>query len=168
LKCAVYPGSFDPVTNGHIDIIERASLLFEHVVVAVSINSGKKPLFSIEERVEILKEILISFKNVSVDSFEGLTVNYAEKIGAQAIIRGLRAISDFENEFQMALINKKLLQNVETIFMMSQAQWSFLSSSIVKEVASLGGCISDLVPPEVEKKLMIKFNVHGRSINGHP
>jgi pantetheine-phosphate adenylyltransferase len=97
-----------------------------------------------------------------------LTVNYAEKIGAQAIIRGLRAISDFENEFQMALINKKLLQNVETIFMMSQAQWSFLSSSIVKEVASLGGCISDLVPPEVEKKLMIKFNVHGRSINGHP
>ncbi|MHB9096121.1 MAG: pantetheine-phosphate adenylyltransferase [Eubacteriales bacterium] len=158
MKLAIYPGSFDPVTNGHIDIIERASSLFDNVVVAVSINSVKKPLFTLEERTELLSEITRPFKNVTVDSFEGLTVEYTASKNAQVIIRGLRAISDFENEFQMALTNKKLRPGVETVFMMAQAQWSFLSSSVVKEVASYGGCIEDLVPELVEKKLKEKFS----------
>ncbi len=157
MKLAIYPGSFDPVTNGHIDIIERAAALFDHVIVSVSVNSGKTPLFTLQERVELLTEALKSYRNVSVDSFKGLTVNYAAEKKAQAIIRGLRAISDFENEFQMALTNKKLQPDVETVFMMSQAQWSFLSSSVVKEVASLGGCIRDFVPDIVEKALQERF-----------
>lgn len=156
-RIAVYPGSFDPITNGHLDIIERAAQLFDHLVVAVSINSVKTPLFSLNERVEMLKEILAGYDNVSIDSFEGLTVNYTAGKDAQAIIRGLRAISDFENEFQMALTNKKLKSNVETVFLMSQAQWSFLSSSVVKEVASYGGCVVDFVPPLVETKLKERF-----------
>jgi len=159
MKLAVYPGSFDPVTNGHLDIIERAACLFDQVIVAVSVNSGKNPLFTLEERVELLRETVKPFKNVSVDSFEGLTVNYTAGKKAQAIIRGLRAISDFENEFQMALTNKKLQPDVETVFMMSRAQWSFLSSSVVKEVASLGGCIGEFVPAVVEKKLKEKFGL---------
>ncbi len=158
VKLAIYPGSFDPVTNGHIDIIERAAFLFDHVIVAVSENAGKKPLFTLDERVDLLKEVLKTYKNVSVDSFKGLTVNYTARKKAQAIIRGLRAISDFENEFQMALTNKKLLPEVETIFMMAQPQWSFLSSSVVKEVGSLGGCIRDFVPLAVENKLKEKFS----------
>ena len=157
-RIAVYPVSFDPITNGHLDIIERAARLFDHLVVAVSINSVKTPLFSLNERVEMLKKILANYDNVSIDSFEGLTVNYTAGKGAQAIIRGLRAISDFENEFQMALTNKKLKGNVETVFLMSQAQWSFLSSSVVKEVASYGGCVVDFVPPLVEAKLKEKFS----------
>jgi len=158
MKLAICPGSFDPVTNGHVDIIKRAALLFDHIIVAVSVNSGKKPLFTEKERVKLLKSVLKPFNNVSVDSFEGLTVNYTAQKNAQAIIRGLRAISDFENEFQMALTNKKLQPKVETVFMMAQAQWSFLSSSVVKEVASFGGCITDLVPPLIEKKLKEKFS----------
>lgn len=157
-RVAVYPGSFDPVTNGHLDIIERAAQLFDHLVVAVSVNAGKSPLFSLDERVGMLKEILKPYNNVSVDKFEGLTVNYTGEKGAQAIIRGLRAISDFENEFQMALTNKKLRGDVETVFMMSQAQWSFLSSSVVKEVASYGGCVVEFVPPLVVSKLRDKFS----------
>lgn len=156
-RIAVYPGSFDPITNGHLDLIERAAQLFDHLVVAVSVNSGKKPLFTLDERVEMLQKILVDYDNVSIDSFEGLTVNYTAERGAQAIIRGLRAISDFENEFQMALTNKKLKGNVETVFLMSQAQWSFLSSSVVKEVASYGGCVVDFVPPLVQSKLKEKF-----------
>lgn len=158
-RIAVYPGSFDPITNGHLDIIERAARLFDHLIVAVSINSGKKPLFTLEERVEMLNKILSRFDNVSVDSFEGLTVNYTAGKEAQAIIRGLRAISDFENEFQMALTNKKLKSNVETVFLMSQAKWSFISSSVVREVASYGGCVCDFVPPLVEEKLKDRFNL---------
>jgi len=158
VQLAVYPGSFDPVTNGHVDIIERAAQVFDQVIVAVSVNSGKNPLFSLEERVGLLEEVLKPYSNVSIDSFEGLTVNYTAAKKAKAIIRGLRAISDFENEFQMALTNKKLQQDVETVFLMSQAQWSFLSSSVVKEVASLGGCIKDFVPEHVEQKLREKFS----------
>jgi len=157
MRLAIYPGSFDPVTNGHIDIIERAAALFEHVIVSVSINSGKTPLFTLEERVELLREALKSYNNVSVDSFKGLTVNHAAEKNAQVIIRGLRAISDFENEFQMALTNKKLQPDIETVFMMSQAKWSFVSSSVLKEVASLGGCITDFVPNIVEQALKERF-----------
>ncbi|MFZ5640963.1 MAG: pantetheine-phosphate adenylyltransferase [Bacillota bacterium] len=156
-RIAVYPGSFDPVTNGHLDIIERAAQVFDEVIVAVSKNSGKQPLFTIEERVAILKEVLKPYENVRIDSFYGLTVDYSRKQGATAIIRGLRAISDFENEFQMALTNKKLEPGVETIFMMAQADVSFLSSSVVKEVASYGGCVNAFVPALVEQRLRQKF-----------
>lgn len=157
-RIAVYPGSFDPVTYGHLDIIERAAQLFDHLIVAVSVNPGKNPLFTFDERVEILNEILKKYKNVSVDRFRGLTVNYAAEKGAQALIRGLRAISDFESEFQMALTNKKLKNEVETVFMMAQSRWLFLSSSTVKEVASFGGSVSEFVPPLVDKKLCEKFS----------
>lgn len=157
-KVAVYPGSFDPVTNGHLDIIERAAQLFDHLIVAVSVNPGKNPLFSFDERVEILENLLSCYGNVTVDRFKGLTVNYTAEQSAQVIIRGLRAISDFENEFQMALTNKKLKNEVETVFMMSQPQWLFLSSSVVKEIASFGGCVSGFVPPLVERKLHAKYS----------
>lgn len=153
----VYPGSFDPVTNGHIDIMERAALLFEEVVVAVLKNPSKNPLFSVEERVEILHEVTGHIPNVRIDSFEGLLVDYARQQRAKAVIRGLRAVSDFEFEFQVALTNRKLYGDVETVFLMTSNQYSFLSSSIVKEVASLGGCVKDLVPTEVEKKLNKKY-----------
>lgn len=156
-RIAVYPGSFDPVTNGHLDIIERAAQVFDEVIVAVSKNSGKLPLFTFEERVEMLASVLKPYDNVKVDSFYGLTVTYTREQGATAIIRGLRAISDFENEFQMALTNKKLEPGVETIFMMAQADVSFLSSSVVKEVASYGGCVNAFVPALVEQRLRQKF-----------
>ncbi len=157
-RIAVYPGSFDPVTNGHLDIVGRAAQVFDEVIVAVSKNSGKQPLFTIEERVEMLNKLLTPYANVRVGSFFGLTVNYARLHKATAIIRGLRAISDFENEFQMALTNKKLMPEVETIFMMAQADVSFLSSSVVKEVASYGGCVGAFVPALVEQRLRQKFN----------
>ena len=154
---AVYPGSFDPLTYGHLDVIERAASLFEEVIVSVSRNASKKPLFSVAERVDMLKAVLAPFPNVTVDSFEGLTVNYAKANGANAIIRGLRAISDFENEFMMALTNKKLAPAIDTVFLMTRAEYSFISSSGVKEVASFGGCVKELVPPEVELRLVKKF-----------
>ncbi|MEW6425672.1 MAG: pantetheine-phosphate adenylyltransferase [Bacillota bacterium] len=154
---AVYPGSFDPLTYGHLDVIERAASLFEEVIVAVSRNASKKPLFSVAERVDMLKAVLAPFSNVKVDSFDGLTVNYARSRGANAIIRGLRAISDFENEFMMALTNKKLAPAIDTVFLMTRAEYSFISSSGVKEVASFGGCVKELVPPEVEQRLIRKF-----------
>lgn len=157
MKLAVYPGSFDPVTNGHLDIIERAAHLFDHLIVAVFVNKGKKPLFNLDERVDMLREVLAPYKNVSVDQFEGLTVDYASSKNAQAIIRGLRAISDFENEFRMALTNKKLCPEREIVFLMSKAEWSFLSSSVVREVASFDGSISGFVPPIVEKMVTEKY-----------
>lgn len=156
MKIAIYPGSFDPVTNGHLDIIERASCLFDHVIVAVSINSKKNPLFSLEERKEMLTQVTSHHKNVSVDSFEGLTVEYTVRKGAQVIIRGLRAVSDFENEFQMALTNKKLQPSVETVFLMARTTWLYLSSSTVKEVNHYGANISDFVPKFVEERLREK------------
>lgn len=157
MRIAIYPGSFDPVTNGHLDVIERAATLFDRLIVAVSRNPGKKPLFTVAERVDMLKHVLKAYENVVVDSFEGLTVNYAKQQNAQAIIRGLRAISDFETEFMMALTNKKLQSSVETIFLMTRAEYSFISSSAVKEVAYFGGCVSDMVPELVEERLKEKF-----------
>lgn len=145
------------MTYGHLDIIERAANLFDEVIVSVSRNANKKPLFTVKEREEMLVEVLRPYYNVLVDSFDGLTVNFARQKGAQAIIRGLRAISDFENEFMMALTNKKLVPSVETLFLMTRAEYSFISSSAVKEVVMFGGCVEGMVPPPVEAKLIEKF-----------
>lgn len=160
MRTVICPGSFDPVTNGHLDIIERSTTLFDKVIVAVSRNPVKQPLFTIQERVEMLKAVLAALPSVEVDSFSGLTVYYAVKREAQAIMKGLRVISDFENEFRMALTNKKLVPEVETVFLMTKSELSFISSSAVKEVASYGGCVRELVPPLVEQKLKEKFGNH--------
>lgn len=149
MRIGVYPGSFDPVTEGHMDIIRRSSKIFDKVIVAVVKNYSKKPLFTSEERVELIGRSLQDMPNVEVDSFEGLLMDYIHKQKAQVIIKGLRAISDFEYEFQMALMNRKLDSKVETIFMMTSYKYSFLSSSMVKEVAGLGGCITGLVPENI-------------------
>lgn len=157
MTLAVYPGSFDPITNGHLDIITRSSRLFEQVIVAVAVNRRKEPLFTVQERMEMIQEATRDLGNVTVDSFYGLTVKYAQAKGAKVIVRGLRVLSDFENEFMMALMNRKLASDIETIFMMTSKEYTFLSSSAVRELASLGGDISDLVPPGVAKKLVAKF-----------
>jgi len=157
LRVAIYPGSFDPVTYGHLDVIERAAGLFDKVIVAISTNPSKSPLFSSEERKDMLKKVLQPYSNITVDSFEGLTVYYARKKNARAIIRGLRAISDFENELMMAHTNKKLVSDIDTVFLMTKAEYSFISSSGVKEVAYYGGCVCSMVPPYVEEKLKKKL-----------
>jgi pantetheine-phosphate adenylyltransferase len=157
MRVAIYPGSFDPVTYGHIDIIKRGANLFDKLIVAVLLNPAKKPLFSIEERIELLKEVTKDIPNVEVDYFDGLLVEYAKKVNANVIIKGLRMISDFEYEFQMALVNKKLNPSVETIFLMTSAKYGYLSSSLVKEIAQFGGCLSEFVPDAVAEKLMDKF-----------
>ncbi|MDA8096699.1 MAG: pantetheine-phosphate adenylyltransferase [Desulforudis sp.] len=157
LRIAVYPGSFDPITSGHLDIVRRAAALFDEVVVAVSLNASKSPLFSVEERLGMLANVLSAFSNVRIGSYEGLTVRYAESQGAQAIIRGLRAVSDFEFEFTMALTNKKLAPSIETVFLMTEAQYSFISSSAVKEVARYGDCVRGMVPLQVEEMLRKKY-----------
>ncbi|TYP59985.1 pantetheine-phosphate adenylyltransferase [Thermosediminibacter litoriperuensis] len=158
MNVAIYPGSFDPVTNGHLDIIERSSRLFDRLIVAVLRNPSKKPLFTVEERIEMIKGSVSHIKNVEVDHFSGLLVDFARLKKARIIIKGLRAVSDFEYELQMALMNKKLDREIETIFIMTSTKYSYLSSSVVKEVASLGGCVKDLVPPMVAEKLKEKFN----------
>lgn len=157
MRIAVYPGSFDPLTNGHIDVVERAVKLFDLLIVTISRNASKKPLFTVAERLDMLEQVLRPFDNVQVDSFEGLTVNYAKSKNAQAIIRGLRAVSDFENEFMMALINKKLTPDIETIFLTTRAEFAFISSSAVKEAAFFGGCVQELVPQYVMDKLFQKY-----------
>lgn len=157
MTIAVCSGSFDPVTYGHLDIISRSSKIFDKVIVAVLVNSKKKSLFSVEERVELLRQATAGVDNVEIDSFEGLLIDYMKKRGARVIIRGLRAVSDFEYEMQVASINKKLDEEVETFFMMTNNQYSYLSSSIVKEVASYKASVSDLVPPVVEKALKEKL-----------
>jgi pantetheine-phosphate adenylyltransferase len=158
MKIAVYPGSFDPITNGHLDIIQRSSQVFDKVIVAVVKNHSKKPLFTMEERMELIQKAVVDLPNVEVDSFDGLLVNYVAVKGAQVIIKGLRALSDFEYEFQMALLNRKLQPEVETMFMMTSYQYSYLSSSMVKEIASLGGSIKDLVPDTILNDITNKFN----------
>jgi len=156
-KIAIYPGSFDPITYGHIDIIKRASLLFDQVIVAVARNLGKTPLFSEEERVNMIEEAIHELASVSVDSFNGLLVDYARSVGALAVIRGLRAVSDFEYEFQMALVNRKLDEHMITVFLMPHEKYSYLNSSIVKELARFNGEVSCFVPPHVEKRLREKM-----------
>jgi pantetheine-phosphate adenylyltransferase len=157
LKIAICPGSFDPATNGHIDIIQRSAKLFDKVIVAVSNNPNKKPLFSVEERVEIIKRTCSNIENLEIDSFSGLLIEYARSKNANAIVKGLRAVSDFEYELQMALMNKKLNPDIETVFMMTSSKYSYLSSSLVKEVARLGGCIRGLVPEMIENEIYKKI-----------
>lgn len=154
---AVCPGSFDPVTVGHIDIISRASQMFSEVVVVVMHNPSKSASFTVEERMEMLKVATEDLKNVRVDSFEGLLADYTKKIGAGAIVKGLRAMSDFEYEFQMALTNKKLNPNTETVFLSTRAENMYLSSSMVKQIGSMGGDISDFVPKNLVEKIMLRL-----------
>jgi len=156
-RIAIYPGSFDPVTNGHIDVIERAIQLFDRVIVAVIENPSKKALFSVDERMEMLRAITKGLSGVVVSHFDGLLVDYAKKNRASIIIRGLRAVSDFEYEFQMALTNRKLAPDVETVFLMPGEAYTYLSSSIVKEVVSLNGRVEGLVPRQVEARLRRKL-----------
>ena len=156
-KRALYPGNFDPVTSGYMDIIERAARVFDEVVVAVGTNMGKAPLFTAEERMQMLKQACSHLPNVVVDSFHDLTVRYAASRGASVIVRGLRALSDFEFEFEIALMNRRLDSGIETVFMMPDAEYTYLSSSIVKEVAGFGGSVVGLVPKIVEEYLDRKF-----------
>ncbi len=157
-KIAIYPGTFDPITNGHISLVDRASELFDQLVVAVSANAGKDPLFTHEERFELVKKAIADRKDVRVIKFDGLLADLARDMGACAIIRGLRAVSDFEYEFQMALMNRKLVHEVETVFLMPALSWVYLSSTIVKDVASNRGDIKGLVPAVVAQALIKKIN----------
>jgi len=155
---AVYPGSFDPLTNGHVDIISRGDRIFDRIIVAILINAEKAPLFSMEERLKIAQEVFKDFPNVEIDTFDGLLVDYVERRRAHVIVRGLRAVSDFEFEFQMALMNRRLNGKIETVFMMPAEQYSYISSRLIKEVFSLGGRVHGLVPDTVEERLRQKVN----------
>lgn len=159
-KIAVYPGSFDPITNGHVNIVERALAIFDKVIVAVAHNPNKIPVFSVEERVEMIQIALKNDPRVKVAAFQGLLVNFVEEQGARVIIRGLRALSDFEYEFQMTLMNRKLNRKVDTIFLMTGFKWFYTSSKIIKEAASLGGSVRGLVPEIVHQKLKEKFPLY--------
>lgn len=156
-KIAVYPGSFDPIHNGHLDIIQRCVPLFDEVVVAVLRNETKSPLFPERERVEMIREVLAGFPSCRVETFSGLLVHFADRVGARVVVRGLRAVSDFEAEFQMALMNRRLDPRVETLFMMPREDYSYLSSRLLKEVASLGGELTGLAPPLVLERLTARL-----------
>ena len=160
-KLAVYPGSFDPLTNGHVDIIERGARLFDRIVVAILVNGEKDPLFTADERKEVAIEVFGSFSNVEIETFDGLLVDYAARKEADVIVRGLRAISDFEYEMQMALMNRRLNRMIETVFMMPDERYTYLSSRLVKEVYALGGAITGLVPEIVETRLASKIQRGG-------
>jgi pantetheine-phosphate adenylyltransferase len=157
MRTAIYPGSFDPLTNGHLDVVQRAANLFDRVVIAVAKNEGKNPTFTHAERFALVKQAVKHLPNVEADSFDGLLVDYVARKNARAIVRGLRAVSDFEFEFQLALMNRKLNENIETIFMMPKDTYTFLSSRIVKEIARLGGDVSAFVPSHVQKALIKKL-----------
>lgn len=156
---AIYPGSFDPITNGHLDLVERGSRLAERLIVAVLRNRAKQPLFSVDERMEMITEAVSLFPNVEVASFEGLLVDFAASQNARVIFRGIRAVSDYEHEWQMALMNRRMQPQIETVFLMAGEEYSFISSTVVREVASLGGNISGLVPPAVERHLKRRLAV---------
>ena len=158
MRTAIYPGSFDPLTNGHLDVIRRATKLFDRVIVAVAKSESKNPLFTLEERVQMVARTVRNLPTVKADSFDGLLVQYVEKCSAQAVVRGLRAVSDFEFEFQLALMNRKLNERIETIFMMPKDTYTFLSSRIVKEIARLGGDVSAFVPGHVRAALARKLS----------
>ena len=157
-RIAIYPGSFDPVTNGHLDIIKRGLKLFDRIIVAIMQNPAKESLFTVEERREMLKISLKSFSNIEIDTFNGLTVNYAAEKKAHAILRGMRAVSDFEHEFQLALMNRRLNREIQTVFLMTGLRWIYTSSSIIKEAAGFGGNINGMVPPIVNERLKEKLN----------
>ncbi len=156
-KIAVYPGSFDPVTFGHIDIVKRGRKVFDHIIVAILNNPAKNALFSIDERLEMLNQCMQDIPGLTFDSFDGLLVDYVKSKGACAVLRGMRAVSDFEKEFQLALMNRKLNRDIETVFLMTGMRWFFTSSSIIKEAATFGGDISDMVPPLVNERVRAKY-----------
>jgi len=156
-RIAIYPGSFDPVTNGHVDIVRRGTALFDEIIVAILHNPSKTALFTLDERLDMLKETMKDIPGVSFDTFGGLLVDYACERGAQAILRGMRAVSDFEYEFQLALMNRKLNREIQTVFLMTGLRWIFTSSSIIKEAAQFGGDVSELVPPMVNRKIIEKY-----------
>jgi len=158
-RVAIYPGSFDPVTNGHLDILERGLKLFDKIILAILTNPKKNFLFTLEQRIEMLEESIKEFPNVKIDTFEGLTVDFAAQCHAQGILRGLRAMSDFEYEFQMALMNRRLNREIQTVFLMTGLRWIYTSSSIIKEAAQFGGNIKGMVPPIVEKKIKEKYSL---------
>jgi pantetheine-phosphate adenylyltransferase len=160
-RIAIYPGSFDPVTNGHLDILERGLNIFDKIIVAIMHNPVKEYLFTVEERFEMLSVTLKNLKNVEIDTFDGLLVDYAAKRKAQAILRGMRAVSDFEYEFQMALMNRRLNRDIQTVFLMTGLRWIFTSSSIIKEAAQFGGNIEGMVSPNVHQKIKEKFSPKG-------
>jgi pantetheine-phosphate adenylyltransferase len=159
---AIYPGSFDPITNGHLDLITRGSRMVERLIVAVLRNQAKNPLFSVEERVEMISQAVAGYANVEVATFEGLLVDYAQACGAGMILRGMRAVSDYELEWQMALMNRRLRPAIETVFLMAGEEYSFISSHLVKEVVSLGGSVAGIVPPAVEERLKSRMAERGR------
>ncbi len=164
MKKAVYPGMFDPVTNGHLDVIKRGSIIFDKLVISVGCNPLKEALFSVEDRMEMIKNNVRDFKNVEVDCFSGMLVDYLKKQHTNIILRGIRTVSDFEYEFQRALTNRVLNKEVETVFVMTSEQYSFLNSTLIKEAVSLGGSVSQFVPPDVERRLKEKFkHVYGKN-----
>ncbi|MGV8059609.1 MAG: pantetheine-phosphate adenylyltransferase [Smithellaceae bacterium] len=160
-RIAVYPGSFDPITNGHLDIIKRGSKIFDEIIILVAHNPTKSSLFTVEERVTMIEESIGDIEGVKVDSHSGLLVDYVKKTGANVILRGMRALSDFEYEFQMALMNRRQTRDIETVFLMSGFRWFYTGSQIIKQVASMGGTVKGLVPEKVHKKLLKKYNNAG-------
>jgi pantetheine-phosphate adenylyltransferase len=159
-KIAVYPGSFDPITNGHVDIIKRGLRIFDEIIILIAFNPNKVYLFSVEERMEMIRDVFQDTKEVRVDCYSGLLVDYLKISGANIILRGMRALSDFEYEFQMALMNRRQTKEIETVFLMSGFKWFYTSSKLIKEVASLGGSVKTLVPDNVNQKLAEKFNIN--------
>jgi pantetheine-phosphate adenylyltransferase len=158
-KTAIYPGSFDPITNGHLDLIERGLKIFDEIIVAIAVNPVKQPLFTIEERVDLIREVLKDHPRVRIDHFTGLLVDFVRRQNTNVILRGLRAVSDFDYEFQLALMNRRLAPEIETVFLMTSLKWVFLSSTILKEAVSLGGVLEDIVPPVVFRRLREKLGV---------